>query len=86
MSSGGMETEGMTTETPKLLNVNEAADRLGVSVSYLNKARLTPGAGPRFVKFGTRCSYDPADLVAWIEAQKRDSTTDAQPLAGEAAL
>lgn len=76
----------MTTETPKLLNVNEAADRLGLSVSYLNKARLIPGAGPKFVKFGTRCSYDPADLNAWIEAQKRTSTADAAPDAAGPAL
>lgn len=74
----------MTAETPKLLNVNEAADRLGVSVSYLNKLRMTPGAGPRFAKFGARCSYDPADLAAWVEAQKRSSTGGDQPGAAEA--
>jgi hypothetical protein len=64
----------MNAETPKLLNVISAAQLLGVSVSYLNKARMTPGAGPRFVKFGTRCAYDPADLAAWVETQKRTST------------
>ena len=74
----------MTPETPKLLNVNEAADRLGVSVSYLNKLRLQDGAGPRFAKFGTRCSYDPADLALWVEAQKRTSTTAAPPTPAEA--
>lgn len=72
----------MNAETPKLLNVNEAAERLGLSVSYLNKARMTPGAGPRFVKFGMRCSYDPADLAAWVEAQKRDSTGEDRPAPG----
>ncbi|MDO8379217.1 AlpA family transcriptional regulator [Phenylobacterium sp.] len=60
-------------ETPKLLNVNEAAERLGVSVSYLNKMRLT-GAGPPFVKLGARVCYDQPDLSAWIEGQKRRST------------
>ena len=70
---------------PKLLNVKEAAAFCGMTPSFMNKARLQPGAGCRFVKIGARVLYDPADLVAWIESQKRDSTTDAQPVAGEAA-
>lgn len=61
--------------TPKLLNVNEAAERLGVSVSYLNKLRLS-GGGPAFVKIGARVAYDPADLASWIEARKRQSTSE----------
>jgi predicted DNA-binding transcriptional regulator AlpA len=60
---------------PKLLNVNEAAERLGLSVSYLNKARLT-GSGPSFIKLGARVAYDPADLVAWLEGQKYLSTSE----------
>ena len=64
-------------EFPKYLNVNEAADRLGVSVSYLNKLRLTDGGGPLFVKMGARVVYDPADLAAWAESQKQRSTADA---------
>jgi len=63
-------------ETPKLLNVNEAAERLGVSVSYLNKLRLSSSSGPPFVKMGARVCYDQSDLSAWIEAQKRRSTSD----------
>lgn len=65
----------MSGETPKLLNVNETAERLGVSVSYLNKLRLTD-EGPPFVKLGARVAYDQADLAAWVEAQKRRSTSD----------
>jgi predicted DNA-binding transcriptional regulator AlpA len=61
--------------TPKLLNVNEAAERLGVSVSYLNKLRLS-GGGPSFVKIGARVAYDQADLTNWIEARKRQSTSE----------
>ncbi|OXE35659.1 MAG: hypothetical protein CGW95_12545 [Phenylobacterium zucineum] len=63
-------------EFPKYLNVNEAADRMGVSVSYLNKLRLTEGDGPPFVKMGARVVYDPADLAAWAESQKQRSTRD----------
>ncbi len=61
--------------TPKLLNTGEAAERLGVSASYLNKLRLQ-GGGPAFVKLGTRVSYDPCDLAAWLDAQKRRSTSE----------
>ena len=64
------------TEPSNLLNVNQAADRLGVSVSYLNKLRLSSSSGPRFVKMGARVSYDPADLAAWVESNKRRSTSD----------
>ncbi len=62
-------------DTPKFLNVNEAAERLGVSASYLNKLRLT-GDGPVFMKLGVRVIYDPADLATWLAAQKRRSTSD----------
>ena len=61
-------------EFPKYLSVNEAADRLCVSVSYLNKLRLTDGEGPPFLKMGSRVVYDPADLAAWAESQKQRST------------
>lgn len=59
----------------RVLNVTEAAQRLGVSVSFLNKARLT-GDGPTFIKIGTRVAYDPADLAAWLDARKRHSTSE----------
>jgi len=57
----------------KLLSTTEAADRLGVSGSYLNKLRVT-GGGPPFVKIGTRVAYDPADLATWLDGQKRQDT------------
>ena len=59
----------------RLLNVTEAAQRLGVSVSFLNKARLS-GEGPIFIKIGTRVAYDPVDLAAWLDARKRHSTSE----------
>ena len=62
----------------RLLNVNEAAERLGVSVSYLNKLRLK-GTGPVFMKLGTRrVVYDPADLALWLSACRRSSTATQQ--------
>lgn len=62
-------------DAPKLLSTGDAAERLGVSGSYLNKLRVT-GGGPAFLKIGARVAYDPADLVAWLDAQRRSSTHD----------
>ena len=75
----------MITETPKLLNVNECAQTLGVSVSYLNKLRMKAGAGPKWYRLGTRCLYSISDINLWLEGQARASTTEAQPMTGEAA-
>jgi Helix-turn-helix domain len=62
-------------DAPKLLSTGDAAERLGVSASYLNKLRVT-GGGPAFLKIGARVAYDPGDLVAWLDAQRRNSTHD----------
>lgn len=60
---------------PRLLGEAEAANYLGVSRSYLRKARMdgtignrTPG--PAFIRFGTMVRYDRADLDTWIEAHR----------------
>jgi predicted DNA-binding transcriptional regulator AlpA len=53
-----------------LLNVRQAAARLGLSKSTLDKMRGA-GKGPRFVKSTDRAvRYDPVDLDAWIEARR----------------
>ena len=57
----------------RLLSTLEAAEFLGVSVSMMNKLRLDEG-GPPFIKISSRVTYSPADLEAWIAAQKRTST------------
>lgn len=57
-----------------LMNVTEAAERLSVSASYLNKLRVT-GGGPPFVKIGARVAYDPLDLATWLNSQKRSTTS-----------
>ena len=58
-----------------LLRVREAAARLGLSKSALDKMRCD-GRGPRFVKItGKIVGYDPADLDAYAEARKRQSTS-----------
>lgn len=63
----------MANDIPRLMSVIDAANRLGVSTSFLNKLRVS-GDGPPFVKIGTRVVYDPADLAVWLGGQKRAST------------
>ena len=57
-----------------LLNVRQAAARLGLSKSTLDKMRGA-GKGPHFVKSTERAiRYDPVDLDRWISARR--STSD----------
>jgi len=65
----------------ELLTTIQAAARLNLSPSTLNKSRLT-GDGPRFVKLGSAVRYRSDDLDAWVSAQVRRSTSDTT---GEAA-
>jgi predicted DNA-binding transcriptional regulator AlpA len=63
-------------DSASLLNVRQAATRLGLSKSTLDKMRCA-GKGPRFIKSTDRAvRYDPVDLAAWIEARRRQSTGD----------
>jgi predicted DNA-binding transcriptional regulator AlpA len=63
-------TARIVTPPPVLLNVREAASRLGLSKSTLDKWRCA-GKGPRYVKSTDRAvRYDPEDLDAWIAARK----------------
>ncbi len=48
----------------------EAADFLGVSVSWLNKSRMK-GDGPVYMKIGGAVRYALPDLEAWMAAQRR---------------
>ncbi|MCC6789666.1 MAG: helix-turn-helix domain-containing protein [Hyphomonadaceae bacterium] len=58
-----------------LLNVRQAAQRLGLSKSTLDKMRCA-GKGPRFIKSTDRAvRYDPADLDAWIADRRHTRTS-----------
>ena len=59
----------MSTETPKLLTAQEAADWLKMSRGALDVLR-SRGGGPRYIKRGSRVFYDPADIIAWLESHK----------------
>ncbi len=57
----------------RVLNEKEAAQYIGMSVSYLQKDRMNgelPGRtlGPRYAKLGKRVVYLREDLDAWLQA------------------
>lgn len=60
----------------RLLDVREAAIRLGLSKSTLDKMRCS-GRGPRFIRATDRAiRYDPADLQAFADERRRRSTSE----------
>ena len=64
------------TFTPEsLLNTVAAARQLGVSPSFLAKARMQ-GVGPRYRKLGRAVRYAHVDLDHWLQACGRTSTAD----------
>lgn len=52
------------------------AAALGISPSTLAKSRVR-GDGPPFIKIGHSVRYDRADVRAWLESRKRNSTSQA---------
>ena len=63
---------------PTLLKTKDAAVRLGISKSTLEKLRLT-GGGPVFVKRGKSVFYTEQDLAEWVHVNRRRSTSDPGP-------
>lgn len=60
--------------TSSFLETAEAAAICRLSPSYFAKLRCD-GGGPLFFKFGRRVRYRPRDLIIWIEARCRTSTS-----------
>lgn len=62
-----------------LLDTKSAAPRVGVAASTLENWRVQ-GIGPKFIKTpGKRGKvlYDPADIEAWKQANRYQSTSEA---------
>ena len=59
----------------EVTGVAQAAERVGLSVSTLNKLRIY-GGGPRFLKLGRAVRYRVDDLDAWLAGKVRASTSD----------
>lgn len=49
------------------VRVQQAADYLGVSKSFLDKARIY-GGGPQYMRFGRSIVYSTADLDKWARS------------------
>ena len=67
-------------EADRLLKEGETADILNLEVSTLRRWRWS-GDGPPFIKLGGAVRYRRSDLEAYIEAQRRQSTSDTRNLA-----
>lgn len=65
--------------TPKLLTSDQVADLLGVQEGTVRLWRMQ-GKGPRFKKIGTLVRYDEADVLAYINAGTRISTSQRAPV------
>ncbi|MBN8279037.1 MAG: helix-turn-helix domain-containing protein [Gammaproteobacteria bacterium] len=74
-----MELRPVRTTNPKsitnFLNNCQAAAFLNLSPRTLEKQRVL-GNGPRFRKFGRRVLYALADLEAWADERRCESTSD----------
>ena len=58
-----------------LVNEHEVALQLGLAVATLRRWRWA-GRGPRFVKIGAAVRYAPGDLAAYVDQNRRRSTSD----------
>ena len=65
----------MNASNAPVLDATQAASLVGLSVSTLAKLRLS-GNGPTYCKLGRRIVYRPEDLAAWLEQNRRRSTSD----------
>jgi hypothetical protein len=57
------------------LNRKRAAEFLGVSLSWLDKSRVT-GIGPPYILLGSRVVYDSRDLEAYMNSNRHSSTSE----------
>jgi excisionase family DNA binding protein len=58
-----------------IVTVQEAADILRVSKSYLDKKRVY-GGGPPFLQYGRKITYLRSDLEAWLSRRRFTSTSE----------
>ena len=63
---------------PIFLSAKEAAALLRISPVTLSRWRIE-GRGPAYRKFSRRVVYARDELIAWAEAQRRQSTSAATP-------
>lgn len=64
-----------TVELPRLLDQAQLAEYLGKSTPWCERARLE-GNGPPFVKLGRHVRYRAEDVLQWVNARLRTSTSN----------
>jgi predicted DNA-binding transcriptional regulator AlpA len=67
------------------LRVPQAAAYIGLSKSYLDKARMT-GTGPVYAKLGSTVIYSTDDLDAWVAARRVVPVNDNSSVAAMVAM
>lgn len=60
--------------TDKRILFTPDMEEYGLAANTWEKMRHR-GIGPRFIRLGGRVAYDRADVEAWLESQKRASTS-----------
>jgi succinyl-CoA synthetase alpha subunit len=63
-------------EPGKLYTTGQVADVTGLSTKAFEAWRLKGAGGPAFIKLGGRVRYQGEDLLAWIAANRRSSTSE----------
>jgi excisionase family DNA binding protein len=63
-----------------LLDQIQVAKLLRVTTKFLEARRVRGGSIP-YIKVGRLCRYRRADVEAWIESQRRTSTSESRPAA-----
>ena len=65
-------------ERATTVSAEDAAERIGVTQATLANMRWA-GRGPQFLKIGSKVRYRLTDIVAYLDAQTRQSTSDRDP-------
>ena len=68
-------TNAPANQRTRAMPTREAAEYCGSAASTFEKLRLT-GGGPIYSKLGKRVVYRIEDLDAWLNANRRRSTSD----------
>ncbi len=62
-------------ERNEYLNTQQAAERYGLSRSWLSKLRVFGGGSP-YLKIGRRVLYERSAFEDWLASHRRTSTSD----------
>ena len=76
------QTQASPQDLDSLLSEVQAAQFIGFTPRALQSWRQR-GGGPAFIKANSRIRYTKRDLVAWIDARRRASTSDSGSAAAQ---